>query len=35
VENVGSFMFIDDVFYSLSVQMLVCVIDYMVMQSLV
>jgi hypothetical protein len=33
--NVGGVMFIDDLFYSLSVQMLMCMIDYKAMESLV
>jgi hypothetical protein len=35
MENLGGFMFIDDLFYSLSVQMLAYLIDYMAMESLV
>jgi len=35
LENVGGFMFIDDLFYSVYVRMLVCMINYKAMESLV
>lgn len=35
LENVGGFMFIDDLFYSVYVRMLVCMIDYKALESLV
>jgi len=35
LENVGGFIFIDDLYYSIYVHMLVCMIDYKAMESLV
>lgn len=35
LENVGGFMFIDDLFYSIYVHMMVCMIDYKAMENLV